>query len=518
MTTRRTTGNSQAVPTDFKSDLLRNSDTSYHDPHEEGLLSHQLDTIDTPLTVEHVVNSGHIASNQYPSGLETVVSGKTVGMLHKNSQQSESVLNDLFSSATSSISNNNNLAESPIINDSSAHESIPTKEDLEPHTRRSARKKKVDSPPPSTTNTPSTRGRKRQAPKEEIVNTIPEAVASQPATSKKKKAKTKGEEDEGGEEKGSRFDNSLGILTKKFANLVRTAREGVLDLNQAATILNVQKRRIYDITNVLEGIGLIEKKSKNQIHWKGYGLASSEDRQRIELLKEEIERLKKEEMQEEENVRATQLALKQLVEDPSYTRLAFVSHEDIRNLPGMEDQTLIAIKAPAGTRLEVPDPDEGMSGGKRRFQIFLQSENNTPIDVYLLSQEEQAQQQPMEELNLMESQNAVTELNLQLGSQSQELYVSESSVPSLTMPTSPIPTSPPRTPFKRAVLSPAHGSVPEQTGLLKLSDIPQPVDPDYYLNSMLDTEGVSDFYAEEAPDLKVQIDVDSLMHSNTAET
>ncbi|CAF2034027.1 unnamed protein product, partial [Rotaria magnacalcarata] len=30
-----------------------------------------------------------------------------------------------------------------------------------------------------------------------------------------------------------------------------------------------QKRRIYDITNVLEGIGLIEKQSKNTIRWKG---------------------------------------------------------------------------------------------------------------------------------------------------------------------------------------------------------------------------------------------------------
>lgn len=29
-----------------------------------------------------------------------------------------------------------------------------------------------------------------------------------------------------------------------------------------------QKRRIYDITNVLEGIGLIEKKSKNSIQWR----------------------------------------------------------------------------------------------------------------------------------------------------------------------------------------------------------------------------------------------------------
>jgi transcription factor E2F3 len=35
--------------------------------------------------------------------------------------------------------------------------------------------------------------------------------------------------------------------------------------------LQVQKRRIYDITNVLEGVGLIEKKSKNNIRWKPSG-------------------------------------------------------------------------------------------------------------------------------------------------------------------------------------------------------------------------------------------------------
>lgn len=43
--------------------------------------------------------------------------------------------------------------------------------------------------------------------------------------------------------------------------------DGVVDLNRAAEVLEVQKRRIYDITNVLEGIQLIRKKSKNNIQW-----------------------------------------------------------------------------------------------------------------------------------------------------------------------------------------------------------------------------------------------------------
>ena len=49
---------------------------------------------------------------------------------------------------------------------------------------------------------------------------------------------------------------------------MQEAEEGLLDLKVAADMLQVkQKRRIYDITNVLEGIGLIEKRNKNCIQW-----------------------------------------------------------------------------------------------------------------------------------------------------------------------------------------------------------------------------------------------------------
>ena len=37
----------------------------------------------------------------------------------------------------------------------------------------------------------------------------------------------------------------------------------------------VKKRRIYDITNVLEGVGLLVKKTKNIVQWMGGGLAGT---------------------------------------------------------------------------------------------------------------------------------------------------------------------------------------------------------------------------------------------------
>ena len=62
---------------------------------------------------------------------------------------------------------------------------------------------------------------------------------------------------------------SLGELTKKFIRMIQDSPQKTVDLNDAAKDLMVQKRRIYDITNVLEGIGLIEKSVKNKIRWKG---------------------------------------------------------------------------------------------------------------------------------------------------------------------------------------------------------------------------------------------------------
>uniref|UniRef100_A0A493THS9 E2F transcription factor 6 n=1 Tax=Anas platyrhynchos platyrhynchos TaxID=8840 RepID=A0A493THS9_ANAPP len=67
--------------------------------------------------------------------------------------------------------------------------------------------------------------------------------------------------------KRPRFDASLVYLTRKFMDLVKRAPDGVLDLNEVATTLGVRKRRVYDITNVLDGIHLIQKRSKNLIQW-----------------------------------------------------------------------------------------------------------------------------------------------------------------------------------------------------------------------------------------------------------
>ena len=142
-------------------------------------------------------------------------------------------------------------------------------------------------------------------------------------------------------QKTCRYDSSLGLLTKKFVALIQGAPEGILDLNQAATALGVQKRRIYDITNVLEGIGLIEKKSKNNIQvarvdpcrllgprssltlppcaapqWKGMGVTSSTNiQQELDSLKEQIKTAADQEAFLDSAIATMQSSLRHLADD-----------------------------------------------------------------------------------------------------------------------------------------------------------------------------------------------------------
>ncbi|VTJ76032.1 Hypothetical predicted protein [Marmota monax] len=258
----------------------------------------------------------------------------------------------------------------------------------------------------------------------------------------------------------TRYDTSLGLLTKKFIQLLSQSPDGVLDLNKAAEVLKVQKRRIYDITNVLEGIHLIKKKSKNNVQWMGCSL--SEDGGMLaqcQGLSKEVTELSQEEKKLDELIQSCTLDLKLLTEDSenqryplcrrltglcpldylqssqsdlcirfiggapyiedsqeetyiffqvtqwfeffpcvclSYfmmavfeairrkisltlTTLAYVTYQDIRKISGLKDQTVIVVKAPPETRLEVPDSIESL-------QIHLASTQG-PIEVYLCPEE-----------------------------------------------------------------------------------------------------------------------------------
>ncbi|KAL2084866.1 hypothetical protein ACEWY4_020384 [Coilia grayii] len=189
----------------------------------------------------------------------------------------------------------------------------------------------------------------------------------------------------------SRYDTSLGLLTKKFLQLLSQSPDGVVDLNWAAETLSVQKRRLYDITNVLEGVHLVKKKSKNNIQWMGCNLseAGGAGTQR-QALNSELARLHQEELRLDQLINScTQdWFLSYFVLDRRVT-LAYVSYDDLRQISSLKDQTVIVVKAPPDTKLEVPDPEQNL-------QVHLSSSKG-PIDVFLCPDDSEVESTAQEE-------------------------------------------------------------------------------------------------------------------------
>ncbi|XP_040913475.1 transcription factor E2F1 [Toxotes jaculatrix] len=172
----------------------------------------------------------------------------------------------------------------------------------------------------------------------------------------------------------SRYDTSLNLTTKRFLSLLSQSADGVVDLNWASQVLDVQKRRIYDITNVLEGIQLISKKSKNNIQWLGNRIDAALVSRHKELQREVCDLTEAEE-QLDELISKCNLQLRLLTEDPQNKKLGYVRCQDLRKSFDSPDQLVMVIRAPPETQMQVSEPSEG-------YQVSLKSTRG-PIDVFL---------------------------------------------------------------------------------------------------------------------------------------
>ena len=200
----------------------------------------------------------------------------------------------------------------------------------------------------------------------------------------------------------SQGESSLSNLTEKFIQLLDEYSSphgggGELDLNIAVHKLNVQKRRLYDITNVLEGVGLI-KKDRNQVAWADRSIMeaasvnvgvsddgnSAHESTAVAALQSEISEIKahgnyidscieklSDSVREYTKCKKESLVEKEEKEAKPAESHLFVTKHEIAALQAYHNDTVIAIRAPSGTNLEVPNPDEGMRPGMRRFQIYL---------------------------------------------------------------------------------------------------------------------------------------------------
>ncbi|KAL9707193.1 hypothetical protein quinque_010711 [Culex quinquefasciatus] len=172
-----------------------------------------------------------------------------------------------------------------------------------------------------------------------------------------------------------RLDKSLATMTVNVVDLLKKASKGILNLGDATKLLEVrQKRRIYDVTNVLEGIGLIEKHGKNSVKWRGDSLTPDprDVTRRTRVLKHERSRLLEYEALIDRRLKIINQSAQNSRTDETLASFAYVTSEDLLDAFGTRSVSLAVRKPPTVNVVEAGS------------ELTLTSSERLPLDVRLL--------------------------------------------------------------------------------------------------------------------------------------
>lgn len=194
--------------------------------------------------------------------------------------------------------------------------------------------------------------------------------------------------------------NALSELTCNFIALLNEADNEMADVNEAKDQLDVQKRRIYDITNVLEGIGYIQKMTKNKVKLIDQNNEKDLDEQ-LNNLHKELDVLTKNDKECDEKIEKLEKELELIGNDEETKQFAYVSESDVKFLLNYNKlkAPYMIIEAPEKAKIDYYTPKERIDERKeedfdkekktdalKEYQIVI--ENESDFGVYVASNKE----------------------------------------------------------------------------------------------------------------------------------
>lgn len=159
--------------------------------------------------------------------------------------------------------------------------------------------------------------------------------------------------------------------------IIKANPEADINASDIAMRLGVDKRRVFDILNVLDGIGLVKRKSKNLAQWLGSDFRASD-----------ADALKKESQEQLSDLTETEILLDKLIEDATKEMMEFVSDEemerlrymtveDIQGFINFQDQSAILVETPDDINCEVFSTEQ-------EGQVYLKRTSG-PLQAYILN-------------------------------------------------------------------------------------------------------------------------------------
>ena len=164
---------------------------------------------------------------------------------------------------------------------------------------------------------------------------------------------------------------SLSELTLSFMEYLAASDGADIDLTEAAASLGAQKRRLYDVINVLAGASLIEKTGKSRVKSISTHASQGGAMPGVKVDEAEIDRL-------------TSVIDQQLLElsrSDLYEQFGWVTDDDIVSLDLPEGIALFSLKGPESLQIEVPQG----SGNGEMHQLVIKCDDG-PIELTPIKQ------------------------------------------------------------------------------------------------------------------------------------
>ena len=187
-------------------------------------------------------------------------------------------------------------------------------------------------------------------------------------------------------------ENSLGKLTKDFINYIKTEGRKSININDLVNKLGVKKRRIYDITNVLQGIEYLQKSGKNEIIWTKTITNKSKAKKKPSLIKKNInnkQKLNKEELEKEkkeldDDIEKFKAEFNSIAKKGEFEEYGYITLDDIKKLSINKKVDLVVIKATKGTVMNVIDKKDikqAYDSAKRLMENNEMKSNNSLLNI-----------------------------------------------------------------------------------------------------------------------------------------
>ena len=187
-------------------------------------------------------------------------------------------------------------------------------------------------------------------------------------------------------------ENSLGKLTKDFINYIKTEGRKSININDLVNKLGVKKRRIYDITNVLQGIEYLQKSGKNEIIWTKTISNKSKAKKKPSLIKKNNnnkQKLNKEELEKEkkkldDDIEKFKAEFNSIAKKGEFEEYGYITLDDIKKLSINKKVDLVVIKATKGTVMNVIDKKDikqAYDSAKRLMENKEMKSNNSLLNI-----------------------------------------------------------------------------------------------------------------------------------------